>query len=115
MGKKRSINLIIGPLLFVLFSVLLPSSVFSTFAARSAIGTVAWMAYWWVTGPIDYAVTAFLPIALNALFQMTDMSSVIANYGSVHSCRSCWMIWRFPSVITTLWMGFFSLFAIETC
>ena len=82
MGKKRSINLIIGPLLFVLFSVLLPSSVFSTFAARSAIGTVAWMAYWWVTGPIDYAVTAFLPIALNALFQMTDMSSVIANYAS---------------------------------
>lgn len=82
MGKKRSINLIIGPLLFVLFSVLLPSSVFSTFAARSAIGTVAWMAYWWVTGPIDYAVTAFLLIALNALFQMTDMSSVIANYAS---------------------------------
>lgn len=81
-GQKRSINLIIGPLLFVLFSVLLPSSVFSTFAARSAIGTVAWMAYWWVTGPIDYAVTAFLPIALNALFQMTDMSSVIANYAS---------------------------------
>lgn len=82
MNKKRIINLIIGPLLFVLFSVLLPSSVFETFAARSAIGTVAWMAYWWVTGPIDYAVTAFLPIALNAIFQMTDMSSVISNYAS---------------------------------
>lgn len=82
MNKKRIINLIIGPLLFVLFSVLLPASVFETFAARSAIGTVAWMAYWWVTGPIDYAVTAFLPIALNALFQMTDMSSVISNYAS---------------------------------
>ena len=82
MGRKRIINLIIGPVLFALFSALLPSSVFSTFAARAAVGTVAWMAYWWVTGPIDYAVTAFLPIALNALFQMTDMSSVIANYAS---------------------------------
>ena len=82
MGRKRIMNLIMGPLLFVLFSAVLPSSVFSTFAARAAIGTVAWMAYWWVTGPIDYAVTAFLPIALNALFQMTDMSSVIANYAS---------------------------------
>ena len=39
-----------------------------------------WMAYWWVTGPVDYAVTAFLPIALNAIFQMTDMSAVISNY-----------------------------------
>lgn len=82
MKNKRIINLIVGPLLFVLFSVLLPSSVFESFAARSAVGTVAWMAYWWVTGPIDYAVTAFLPIALNALFQMADMSSVISNYAS---------------------------------
>ena len=82
MGRKRIINLIMGPVLFVLLSTLLPSSVFTAFASRAAIGTVAWMAYWWVTGPIDYAVTAFLPIALNALFQMTDMSSVIANYAS---------------------------------
>ena len=82
MGKKRVINLIIGPLLFTLFSLLLPSTVFASFAARASIGTVAWMAYWWVTGPIDYAVTAFLPIALNAIFQMTDMPAVISNYAS---------------------------------
>ncbi len=82
MNRKRILNLIIGPVLFILFSTLLPSSVFESFASRSAIGTVAWMAYWWVTGPIDYAVTAFLPIALNALFQMADMSAVISNYAS---------------------------------
>lgn len=82
MNKKRIINLIIGPVLLVLFSTLLPSSIFKDFAGRAAIGTVAWMAYWWVTGPVDYAVTAFLPIALNALMQMTDMSAVIANYAS---------------------------------
>ena len=40
------------------------------------------MAWWWVTGPVDYAVTAFLPIAVNALMQITDMSTVIANYAS---------------------------------
>lgn len=82
MNKKRIINLIIGPVLLALFSTLLPSSIFKDFAGRAAIGTVAWMAYWWVTGPVDYAVTAFLPIALNALMQMTDMSAVIANYAS---------------------------------
>lgn len=74
--------MIIGPLLLILFSTLLPTSVFESFESRAAIGTVAWMAYWWVTGPVDYAVTAFLPIALNALLQMTDMSAVIANYAS---------------------------------
>lgn len=82
MDKKRIINLLIGPALFLLCAFFLPESLFSEFAARAAIGTIAWMAFWWITGPVDYAVTAFLPIALNALFQMTDMSSVISNYAS---------------------------------
>jgi sodium-dependent dicarboxylate transporter 2/3/5 len=82
MKTKRAVNLFIGPILLILFSTLLPSTIFTTFAARAAIGTVVWMAYWWVTGPVDYAVTAFLPIALNALLQMTEMSSVISNYAS---------------------------------
>ena len=81
-NNKRLICLAMGPLLFALCILLLPSSVFETVAARAAVGTVAWMAFWWVTGPVDYAVTAFLPIALNAVVQMTDMSSVIANYAS---------------------------------
>lgn len=80
--NKRKFNLIIGPTLFLLCILLLPMSVFPITTARSAIGTVAWMAYWWVTGPIDYAVTAFLPIALNAIFQMADMKNVIVNYAS---------------------------------
>lgn len=80
--KSRIINLSLGPLLFLGMLFFLPQSIFSTAESRGAIGTVAWMAVWWVTGPIDYAVTAFLPIAVNAVFQMTDMSSVIANYAS---------------------------------
>ena len=40
------------------------------------------MAFWWVTAPIDYAVTAFLPIAINAIVTMCDMSAVISNYAS---------------------------------
>ena len=82
LNKKRLIHLVIGPLLLVLFSTLLPETIFTTFSSRAAVGTVAWMAYWWVTGPVDYAVTAFLPIGLNALMQMVDMSAVIANYAS---------------------------------
>ncbi len=81
-NTRRIILLLIGPALFGLCCVMLPATVFETFASRAAIGTVVWMAFWWVTAPIDYAVTAFLPIAVNALFQMVDMSSVIANYAS---------------------------------
>src|SRR5699024_1951046 len=60
----------------------LPASVFPDFSARAAIGTVCWMAAWWITGPVDFAVTAFLPIAVNAIFSMVDMNAVISNYAS---------------------------------
>ena len=79
---KQRIYLLIGPLLFVLCCLAIPESAFPALAERAAIGTVAWMAFWWVTAPIDYAVTAFLPIAINALVTMCDMSAVISNYAS---------------------------------
>lgn len=80
--KKRERFLLSGPLLFVLCTTLLPTSVFQDIEGRAAVGTVAWMAFWWVTAPVDYAVTAFLPIAINAVVPMCDMSAVIANYAS---------------------------------
>lgn len=82
MDKKRLVFLVMGPVLFLLCCFAIPESVFGTLAMRASIGTVMWMAFWWVTGPIDYAVTAFLPIAINALVVMTDMEAVIANYAS---------------------------------
>ena len=82
MNKKRLICGLIGPALFLLCWLALPASIFPTAASRAAVGTVAWMAFWWITAPVDLAVTAFVPIGLNALFQMADMSAVIANYAS---------------------------------
>ncbi len=81
-NKKNLILLILGPALFLLCYFFLPESFFETQAARGAIGTVAWMALWWVTGPVDYAVTAFIPIAVNALFSLVEMPAVISNYAS---------------------------------
>ena len=80
-GKGRTAALILGPVIFALLYFLLPESVF-TQSARGAAATVAWIAFWWITSPVDYTVTAFLPIALNAILGMVDMSSVIANYAS---------------------------------
>ncbi len=82
-GSKSSIiHLFIGPLLWALCVLFLPQGFFGTLEMRAAIGTVAWMAYWWVSSCIDYAVTGFLPIALNALIGMSPMADVVANYAS---------------------------------
>ncbi len=82
MIKKRNVWLLSGPVLFAVCIFLLPESIFSGFEEKAAIGTVAWMALWWISAPIDYAVTAFLPIAVNAFFSIVDMETVIQNYSS---------------------------------
>ncbi len=85
---SKLINLIIGPLGFLLCYLLLPNAlepiialvekdaniVLSNSQIAGAIGTVFWMAYWWITGPIDYAVTGLLPIAINAFFQIANVA-----------------------------------------
>ena len=78
MNKKRVILLAAGPAILALCILLLPMP----YECAAAIGTVVWMAFWWVTGPVDYAVTAFLPIAVNAFLQITDMQAIIQNYAS---------------------------------
>ncbi len=80
--NRKIISILLGPILFLLCYFLLPADVFTTAAARGSVGMVLWMALWWVTGPVDYAVTAFLPIAVNAVFNFVDMSAIISNYSS---------------------------------
>ena len=72
---SRLINLLVGPVAFLAFYLLLPINGAVTYAQSGAIGTVAWMAYWWITGPVDYAVTGLLPIAINAVFQIANVAA----------------------------------------
>lgn len=81
-GKRRVVSLLIGPVIFALCCYALPGGIFTSVQSRAAIGTVAWVAIWWVTAPVDYAVTAFLPVIINAFIPMAEMSKVIANYAS---------------------------------
>ena len=82
MDKKRLVFLLLGPALFALCAAFLPADIFPAFSARAALGTVVWMALWWIAAPVDYAVTALLPIVVNAVFSITDMEPVIAQYAS---------------------------------
>ena len=79
---RRWCYIFLGPLLFLLAYYGMPLSWFGSYKANGAIGTILWMSFWWVTCPVDLAVTAFLPIVLNAIFQMANMNAVIANYSS---------------------------------
>lgn len=81
-SSSKILMIIAGPVLFFLCYFLLPESIFAESSARAAVGTAMWMALWWITGPVDFAVTALLPIALNAIFQMAEMSAVVSNYAS---------------------------------
>jgi sodium-dependent dicarboxylate transporter 2/3/5 len=96
--SRRIVNLLVGAGVFCMCLLVLPNSIFSSFESKAAVGTVAWMAYWWVTSPVDYAVTAFLPVVLNAFFQITDMSSVLANYAS-----ETIMLLLGASILTVAW------------
>lgn len=98
LASKRNINLIVGPLLFAACCLLLPSSAFTTLASRAAIGTIVWVTYWWITAPVDYAVTGLLPLGINALFQVADMATVAANYSS-----DTIMLLLGASIITVTW------------
>lgn len=98
--KNVLLHILMGPLLFLLCTFVLPALPNSVFEAKQsmAIGTIAWMSYWWVTGPVDYAVTAFLPIATNALLSMVPMNTVIAQYSS-----ETIMLLLGASIITVSW------------
>lgn len=84
MGKeklKEMTAIALGPAAFALLLVILPSESF-TFQMRCAIGTLAWAGCWWLLPPVDYTVTALLPLVINALFQVVPMSTVVSQYAS---------------------------------
>lgn len=81
MNKKDIIKILSGPVLFGLSIILLPSSIFS-WAVKGAIGLFLWMSTWWITLPVNVAVTALLPIAVNAVFGFIPLKEIVPQYAS---------------------------------
>jgi solute carrier family 13 (sodium-dependent dicarboxylate transporter), member 2/3/5 len=79
--SRRLLHLICGPVLFLFCIWLLPTTSLSLEASIS-IGAMLWMGWWWVSMPVDPAVTALLPIALNAIFGLVPMGSITSLYFS---------------------------------
>lgn len=84
-GSKRKRRLhflavVLGPLSFGLTIVLLEW--FFGFKQAAALGTAVWMGLWWILRPVNISVTAFVPIGINALFDLVPMQHIISQYFS---------------------------------
>lgn len=80
-GISKSVLHILAGIGVFFILLFLPDSLF-TWQARVALATVSLMIYWWITRPVHIAVTALLPIAVNALVNMAPMANVLADYFS---------------------------------
>lgn len=65
-----------------LFTAVLLSLGGSGDKAAAALGTALWMGLWWIVRPVHIVITALLPIAVNALFDMVPMEHVLSPYFS---------------------------------
>ncbi len=70
----------LGPLAFTAVAAIF-GKIFG-FKEAAALGTVLWMGIWWIARPVHIAVTALVPIFVNALFNLVPMQHVISQYFS---------------------------------
>ena len=70
-AKKRSMHIAMGPILFVLVSILLQGVL--TLKGVMAIGTMVWMIYWWIARPYHIAVAGIVPVIVNAIFNIAPI------------------------------------------
>ncbi len=77
---NKLFQLLLGPAMFlVCYGVI---GTLTTAPIGVSIGTILWMAVWWITLPVDTGVTAFIPIVVNMIFQAVPMDSIITKYAS---------------------------------
>jgi sodium-dependent dicarboxylate transporter 2/3/5 len=80
MKKSNFLQMLSGPALF--FVVLLSLMQVIALKQAAAIACICWMGLWWVLRPVNIAVTALLPIPINAFFGMVPMEGIISKYFS---------------------------------
>jgi solute carrier family 13 (sodium-dependent dicarboxylate transporter), member 2/3/5 len=76
--RSHTIHTLGGPAAFLLLLMLpLPDA---SYAVRGSIGLLIWMSWWWIATPVDLAVTAFLPPAVLALFNILPVTRILPAY-----------------------------------
>ena len=78
--RHQFLAVLLGPAVFAAIIIVLQDS----FGHKEsiAVATTVWMAVWWILRPVNISVTALLPIAVNATFDLIPMGQVISQYFS---------------------------------
>lgn len=77
---RTYINLLLGPLCFLLTLLYPPLFADMTAAAWLISGLTAWMAIWWITEPVPIPATALLPIVVVPLLGLDSIANVTTPY-----------------------------------
>jgi len=77
----RRVALFSGPLLF-LFIALMPAPAGMSYMAQITAGITIWIAIWWITEPVNSAVTSLLPLVLFPLCGVLPIKGVSGEYGN---------------------------------
>ena len=80
MFTKR-LGFFLGPLLFVLFYLIIPPGFISPNAYK-VLALAAWVVCWWVTEAAPFPVTALIPLILFPLLGIMPMSKAAAPYAN---------------------------------
>ncbi len=78
--NKRFIHLISGPVIMIVITLLLQDIL--TLKGAQAVGILAWTIYWWGTRPVPIAISAMLPVFINAFVNIVPMTSLTTQYVS---------------------------------
>lgn len=79
--NQRLLARLSGPVLFLLITVL-PVPAGMPEAAKMTAAIAVWMAVWWITEPVDIAVTSLLPLVLFPLCGVAPLKNISGEYGN---------------------------------
>ena len=114
-AKKRDwLHIVMGPALFA--ALVLSAGSVMAYPVRCSIGLLLWMSWWWVTRPVDLAVTGFLPLAVVPMFGFVPMASVLRAYAQdliilllgANLLNATWLRWgvdRRIALVSLMTMG----------
>ena len=77
---KKTIGLILGPLLFTFIMFFFNADNLPV-EAKAVLASATWVAIWWITEALPIAVTALLPIILFPLSGGLSLKETTASYG----------------------------------
>jgi sodium-dependent dicarboxylate transporter 2/3/5 len=79
--NRRTLALLAGPIFFLLIAAL-PAPAGMPEAAKMTAAIAVWIAVWWISEPVNLAVTSLLPLVLFPLCGVSSLKNISGEYGN---------------------------------